>query len=65
MNTQPNQTQALQSELTELKKLNTELRNAIKRLHQEVIQTKQMAQRAMEKSNRNHKDINNIIQKRQ
>jgi len=65
MNTQPNPIQALRSEMLELKKLNGELRTAIKKLHQEVIQTKMMAKRAIEKSNRNTKDINNIVQKLQ
>lgn len=63
MNTQSNDPQELRSQILELKKLNASMHTAVKKLHNELIQTRRLAKRAVENTNRNKKDINNIVQK--
>lgn len=63
MTTQSTEIQQLTSQISELKKINSDLQAVVKKLHHEVFQSKQMIKKVVENTNRNRKDINNIVQK--
>lgn len=63
MTTQSTEIQQLTSQISELKKINSDLQAVVQKLHHEVFQSKQMIKKVVENTNRNRKDINNIVQK--